>query len=154
MVQHWLAGKLSAAELVKGLMWCVDCGHEQDTDAQIGPIAALSEHEACRGDALQERATALNQQRPLADPLKTVIIIMIITLGPSQCMSVPVSSQNFASTVSGPILAPPGDWMHKQELLLMRHRSAFMCVHGSTAKRSARPRLFRCCSHIHNKIKC
>lgn len=49
------------------------------------------------GDALQERATALNQQRPLADPLKRVMIIMIITLGPSQCMSVPVSSQNFAS---------------------------------------------------------
>lgn len=46
---------------------------------------------------------------PLADALKTVIIIIIVTLSPSQCMFVPVSSQKFASAVSGPLLAPPGD---------------------------------------------
>lgn len=60
MVQHWLAGKVSAAELVKGLMWCVDCVHEQDTDAQIGPNAALSEHDACR------TVTATARRRRLA----------------------------------------------------------------------------------------
>lgn len=53
------------------------------------------------GNALQERATALNQQRPLADPLKTVIIIMKITPSPSQCMSVPVSSRTLPPQLAG-----------------------------------------------------
>lgn len=56
-----------------------------------------------------KRVTAVNQWRPLDDALKTVIIIIIITLGAGQCMFVPVSSQKFAYTVSGPLLAPPGD---------------------------------------------
>lgn len=56
--------------------------------------------------------------------------------------------------VNRPLLAMFSDHMHKQELLLVCHQSAFMCIHGSVGKCSMCIRLLYCCSHIHNKMKC